>query len=181
MRTFLLFASLCAAIFQPLAADPVINEFCASNHNGLQDENGDRPDWVEIFNPDNTAANLTNWYLTDSASNTFAAGETLYESCDWFTWSNANGTTGTTAILLNWQITNHTDDYNDPRNSMDWYTCFGFRSKHAGVVNFLFMDGRVAGLLPALAELDVEALVRERVLVEHGHGMARPQSGRGHG
>jgi len=84
--------------------------------------------------------------ISDGTSNTFAAGETLYESCDWFTWSNANGTTGTTAILLNWQITNHTDDYNDPRNSMDWYTCFGFRSKHAGVVNFLFMDGRVAGL-----------------------------------
>src|SRR3954454_10361835 len=38
-----------------------------------------------------------------------------------------------------------------------------------------------AGLLPALAELDVEALVGERVLVEDGDGVARAQGGRGHG
>jgi len=38
-----------------------------------------------------------------------------------------------------------------------------------------------AGLLPALAELDVEPLVRERVLVEHGHGVPRAQRGGGHG
>ena len=38
-----------------------------------------------------------------------------------------------------------------------------------------------AGLLPALPELDVEALVRERVLVEHGHGVAGAQRRRGDG
>ncbi|MCW1883585.1 lamin tail domain-containing protein [Luteolibacter flavescens] len=45
----------------------MINEFCASNQNGLEDEDGDRPDWVEIYNPDTTTANLTNWYLTDNS------------------------------------------------------------------------------------------------------------------
>ncbi|HEY1123020.1 MAG TPA: lamin tail domain-containing protein, partial [Haloferula sp.] len=73
--------------FLPLSADPVISEFCASNQNGLQDENGDRPDWVEIYNPDATAVDLTNWYLTDNsgdktkwrfpASVTIAAGGRL--------------------------------------------------------------------------------------------------------
>src|SRR4051794_15893231 len=38
-----------------------------------------------------------------------------------------------------------------------------------------------AGLLPALAELYVEALVGERILVEDGHGVARAQGGGGHG
>jgi hypothetical protein len=54
----------------PLAkADPFISEFCASNQNGLEDEDSDRPDWVEIHNPDALPFDLTNWYLTDSASN----------------------------------------------------------------------------------------------------------------
>ena len=63
--TFLLSAILCAWA----AADPVISEFCASNQNGLQDENGDRPDWIEIHNPDATTADLTGWHLTDSVTN----------------------------------------------------------------------------------------------------------------
>ena len=31
--------------------------------------------------------------ITDGTSNTFAAGETLFETCDWWTWPNPNGTT----------------------------------------------------------------------------------------
>ncbi|MCW1921773.1 lamin tail domain-containing protein [Luteolibacter arcticus] len=69
MRPLRLIYSLFLVTFLPLQADPVISEFCASNQNGLEDEDGDRPDWVEIFNPDATAANLTNWYLTDNADN----------------------------------------------------------------------------------------------------------------
>jgi hypothetical protein len=49
------------------AAEPVISEFCASNQSGLQDENGDRPDWIEIHNPDNAPVNLDGWHLTDRA------------------------------------------------------------------------------------------------------------------
>lgn len=60
--------SLFFAVLTPLHADPVISEFCASNQNGLEDEDGDRPDWVEIRNPDGMPADLTNWYLTDSAT-----------------------------------------------------------------------------------------------------------------
>jgi hypothetical protein len=66
MRPSSLIFGLFLASFLPLGADPVLSELCASNQNGLQDENGDRPDWVEIYNPDATPADLTNWYLTDN-------------------------------------------------------------------------------------------------------------------
>jgi len=67
MRLLLACLLLSSAFVLPGAADPVISEFCASNQNGLEDEDGDRPDWVEIYNPDATAADLTNWYLSDNS------------------------------------------------------------------------------------------------------------------
>ncbi len=50
-----------------LAADVYISEFVASNDTGLADEDGDFPDWLEIYNagPDNI--NLGDWHLTDDA------------------------------------------------------------------------------------------------------------------
>lgn len=67
MRKIVVILSLIRLVFLTAAADPVITEFSASNQSGLQDEDGDRPDWVEIHNPDATTAVLTNWYLTDNA------------------------------------------------------------------------------------------------------------------
>ncbi len=49
-------------------AAPIISEFLASNSTGLRDEDGERNDWIEIFNPDSTAVNLAGWYLTDRAA-----------------------------------------------------------------------------------------------------------------
>ena len=49
-------------------AEPVISEFMASNQSGITDENGDRPDWIEIRNPDAAATSLAGWALTDSAA-----------------------------------------------------------------------------------------------------------------
>ncbi|MEY2877963.1 MAG: hypothetical protein RLZZ15_343 [Verrucomicrobiota bacterium] len=46
-------------------AEPTITEFMASNATILADEDGAFPDWVEIFNPDATPANLAGWFLTD--------------------------------------------------------------------------------------------------------------------
>ena len=40
----------------------------ASNQNGITDENGSRPDWIEIKNPDATPVVMTGWALTDSAA-----------------------------------------------------------------------------------------------------------------
>ena len=57
-------------LFTPgLAAGPVISEFLASNRGGLKDEDGDTPDWIELYNPDPTPVNLEGWTLTDLATN----------------------------------------------------------------------------------------------------------------
>jgi hypothetical protein len=45
----------------------VLNELCAANLTGLQDEDGDAQDWIEIFNAGATRAALEGWSLTDDA------------------------------------------------------------------------------------------------------------------
>lgn len=47
------------------ALEPRINEFMADNKNGLADEDGAESDWIEIYNPEPVAKDLTDWYLTD--------------------------------------------------------------------------------------------------------------------
>lgn len=52
------------------AADALlISEFMASNTKSLADENGDFPDWIEIYNAGSTTVDLLNWCLTDNAGN----------------------------------------------------------------------------------------------------------------
>jgi CotH protein/lamin tail-like protein/Ig-like domain-containing protein len=46
-----------------------INEFMASNNGGLDDEDGDEEDWIEIYNPGPSAVNLAGWRLTDTPTN----------------------------------------------------------------------------------------------------------------
>ena len=47
--------------------DVIINEFVAGNLTGLLDEDGERPDWIELFNRGTNAVNLLGWSLTDNA------------------------------------------------------------------------------------------------------------------
>lgn len=48
------------------AATPVLlNEFLASNRRSLQDEDGDRPVWIELFNPNAVSVDLSNYGLSD--------------------------------------------------------------------------------------------------------------------
>ncbi|HXG46775.1 MAG TPA: lamin tail domain-containing protein, partial [Methylomirabilota bacterium] len=47
------------------AGDVVINEFLAENQNGLEDADGQKEDWIELFNRGASAVNLTGWSLTD--------------------------------------------------------------------------------------------------------------------
>ncbi|WP_035601132.1 lamin tail domain-containing protein [Haloferula sp. BvORR071] len=68
MRYIKALALLLLAAVNVSNATPVINEFCASNQSGLQDGDGDRSDWIEIYNPDAVSADLSDWYLTDSAA-----------------------------------------------------------------------------------------------------------------
>ena len=62
---FLLLAGLSAS---PLSATPLITEFLASNAAGLTDEDGARPDWIELHNPDASPVDLQGWTLTDDAA-----------------------------------------------------------------------------------------------------------------
>ncbi len=50
------------------AALPLITEFLADNQSVLADEDGTYSDWIEIFNPDGVAADLSGYYLTDDAT-----------------------------------------------------------------------------------------------------------------
>ena len=47
----------------------MINEFLAANGNGLPDEDGDSPDWIEIYNAGDSQVDLDGWSLTDDANN----------------------------------------------------------------------------------------------------------------
>jgi len=52
-----------------LTAQPfVLSEFMASNQSGMIDEDGDRSDWIEIYNTGTEPASLNGWYLSDDAS-----------------------------------------------------------------------------------------------------------------
>ena len=48
-----------------VTASVVINEFVASNQGGLQDEDGDTSDWIELYNFGSTSVDLAGWSLTD--------------------------------------------------------------------------------------------------------------------
>lgn len=45
--------------------DLIINEFVASNQNGIRDENGEQNDWIEIYNRGSNSVNLAGWALSD--------------------------------------------------------------------------------------------------------------------
>ncbi len=47
-------------------ATPMITEFMASNKTTLADEDGNFPDWLEIYNPDEAPVSLLGWSLTDT-------------------------------------------------------------------------------------------------------------------
>jgi len=47
----------------------IINEFMASNGSSHLDEDGEASDWIELWNPENTAIDITGWYLSDDPLN----------------------------------------------------------------------------------------------------------------
>lgn len=47
----------------------IISEFQANNENGIRDDDGDRSDWLEIYNPGPAVLNLGGWFLTDDPAN----------------------------------------------------------------------------------------------------------------
>ena len=57
------------AFSNPVPAQLIISEFLASNSECLADEDGDFPDWIEIYNPTTATLALAGWHLTDRADN----------------------------------------------------------------------------------------------------------------
>lgn len=106
--------------------------------------------------------------ITDGTSNTFAVGETIFDSCNWFSWPNSNGSTGTTAIPINLKITKQGGASNSatmtPVNGVpawtsdNWIAGFGFRSQHSGIAQFLFADGSVKGVKDSISRTTYRAL-----------------------
>ena len=67
-RQALAAALLCLPL-PDLAAETVsdarITEFLANNQEGIEDGDGDRSDWIEIWNASGVAGDLAGWYLSD--------------------------------------------------------------------------------------------------------------------
>src|SRR5262245_23110724 len=63
----LLVLILGALLSSSIQAQVFISEFLASNSNGLEDEDGDTSDWIELYNPSDAVISLEGWYLTDDA------------------------------------------------------------------------------------------------------------------
>ena len=53
----------------PLAAQPIISEFLASNDDSLLDDDGNSTDWIEIFNAGDQSIDLVGHSLTDNPQN----------------------------------------------------------------------------------------------------------------
>ena len=57
--------SLLSANWQDIRTHLFISELMARNSTTLLDGNGESSDWIELYNPTDTAVNLDGWYLTD--------------------------------------------------------------------------------------------------------------------
>ncbi|MFT7641368.1 MAG: hypothetical protein ACI9G1_003115, partial [Pirellulaceae bacterium] len=51
-----------------LTATPIITEFLAVNSDSISDDDGDKSDWIELYNPTAADLSLDGWYLTDKAT-----------------------------------------------------------------------------------------------------------------
>jgi len=95
-----------------LEAAPRLSEFMADNKSTLADENGDFEDYLEIYNPDPAAVDLSGYTMTDEAGNpakwTFPA-QTLAPGSHLLVWaSGKNRTTPGQPLHTNFQINKET-------------------------------------------------------------------------
>jgi hypothetical protein len=55
----------CLYFIHSASADVLINEFMATNASVIVDEDGDHPDWIEIYNPTGASLNLEDYSISD--------------------------------------------------------------------------------------------------------------------
>jgi prepilin-type N-terminal cleavage/methylation domain-containing protein/prepilin-type processing-associated H-X9-DG protein len=98
--------------------------------------------------------------VRDGTSNTLLVGESLPDqngdmlsNGGWF-WQNGGNCTGTTIIPINYRSDADDGQANkcaDPERSVyNWNVSFGFKSRHSGGANFVFVDGSVHFLNQAI-------------------------------
>ena len=63
-RIFLIIATALLGV-SSASAQIQISEFVADSNPSFSDEDGDTPDWIELFNSGDAPVNLENWRLTD--------------------------------------------------------------------------------------------------------------------
>lgn len=58
-----------AGIIPPveMTTGPIISEFLTDNGEGIEDEDGNKPDWLELYNGTSSPVDLTGWSLTNNA------------------------------------------------------------------------------------------------------------------
>lgn len=91
MRTFLI-ACVLAVTTSAATAQVVIHEFVARNNTGIQDENNQYEDWLELANLSGSSVDISGYYMTDDlnvptkwiipANTVLAPGATLLIWCD---------------------------------------------------------------------------------------------------
>lgn len=101
----------------------IISEFMADNDNltfngkSVQDEDGDRSDWIEIHNPGTVERSISGWYLTDvQGSNKWRFPShiniTIAPSGYLIVWaSNKNRTNDPTRLHTNFQLTRGSEQF----------------------------------------------------------------------
>ena len=88
------------------ATGVVINELLASNQADASDEAGDREDWVELYNNNDYAVDLSSFYLSDNTANlgkwAFPKGSSIPAKGYLIVWCDEEGSEG--ALHTSWKI-----------------------------------------------------------------------------
>ncbi len=66
---FVLLCWMCCMPLFLLSQSVVINEMMSANSGFLMDEDGDAPDWIELYNPGSHAIHLDGYYISDKIDN----------------------------------------------------------------------------------------------------------------
>ena len=72
LRSLLLCLALYLSSLTNANGDPAtvsITEFMAANSRTLLDEDGDNPDWIELFNSGPVTTSMDGWFLTEDIMN----------------------------------------------------------------------------------------------------------------
>lgn len=71
LKLVVLFFVIILLSIENVKAQIVINEVVASNSQGISDEDGDNPDWIEFYNPTDSTINLLGYGISDDPENLF--------------------------------------------------------------------------------------------------------------